>query len=494
MQRGHRPSTTPMDFEWANHTGPVEASSPFVNPPHPQSAKKRTHSVLDDSPSKSGFATPTRPREPDSRAYYFSQDRTKPLPLPPHVQHAWEPRTPASTYDCSSGGETPNTPAVDSDAATPDTTLADRMGRLASDAASPRKPARRESWFKRAFGGSPSPLKERERDEAPRHHSHKAEHRIQKRRTERSRSSKRPLRDMGGAGDDDESDKEPPSGSVSVSPPPGALKQTYAMSLASFMHWLEAHPQLPSVLSYYMQLGVNIFLAGTFVYIVWGAWAAVLADVDIESQKHMSVVMVDIAACAKQYTANRCRPDEVVPAMEKLCGTWEACMNRDPKKVARASVTAKTFAMIFNSFVEEFSYKSMIFTAIIIFGGFNLSNWAFGLLRNQQSSRHTNPTDFSPQTPHTQRTHSTHYLEHNMQAYDYNQSSNQPYPWHSQQQQQQHQHQATTPYRGPGPGPTPQRFIEAPAPPPPLVHAQSMPAIPTAQHVNKTPRKRGIFS
>jgi hypothetical protein len=70
--------------------------------------------------------------------------------------------------------------------------------------------------------------------------------------------------------------------------------------------------------------------------------------------------MVEIAACATEYNRNRCRPEEVVPAMEKACGVWETCMNRDPKKVARASVTAKTFAMIFNSFVEEFSYKSMV--------------------------------------------------------------------------------------------------------------------------------------
>jgi hypothetical protein len=85
-----------------------------------------------------------------------------------------------------------------------------------------------------------------------------------------------------------------------------------------------------------------------------------MTDVDIESSKHASEVMVEIAACALEYNRNRCRPEEVVPAMEKACGVWETCMNRDPKKVARATVTAKTFAMIFNSFVEEFSYKSMV--------------------------------------------------------------------------------------------------------------------------------------
>jgi hypothetical protein len=197
------------------------------------------------------------------------------------------------------------------------------------------------------------------------------------------------------------------------------VKQTYAMGLASFMHWLEAHPQLPTVLSYYMQLGVNIFLASTFVYIVWGAWAAVLADVDIESQKHMSVVMVEIANCAKQYTANRCRPDERVPAMEKLCGTWETCMNRDPQKVARASVTAKTFAMIFNSFVEEFSYKSMVSLALFIFLWVwanvqmaRLSRWSehweYEHKYFRPRARHHNP---STRPPTQQHMHTTYELE-----------------------------------------------------------------------------------
>jgi hypothetical protein len=372
-----------MDFEWSNANGPTDPSSPFMNIQKQQLAKKRehsgapkhqsgqsidaskltsgpsfgqtgTHSVL-DSPSKNGFATPTRLREPDNRPFYFSQESSKPLPLPPHVQNTWEPRTPASTYDFSSGGETPNTPGIDSDAATPDTQLADKMGRLASG--DPKKSSRRESWFKRTFGGSPSPLKDRDRDrdDSRKYYSQKADNRIQKRRSERSRSKKRTLHDID---DDDESEQERPHSGMLPPQEQAPVPHTYVTSIAGFMHWLEAHPHLPSVLSYYLQLAVNFVLAGVFVYIIWCAWSAIMADVDIESSKHMSEVMVDIAACAKHYTDNLCVNG--APALAKLCGTWETCMKRDPQKVARASVTAKTFAMIFNSFVEEFSYKSMV--------------------------------------------------------------------------------------------------------------------------------------
>lgn len=387
MQRTGRDSLVPMDFEWTDGTGHIDPQSPFIASQQKKREQNREpgfqfgqqeeawmltegpsfgqtgpHSVL-DSPSKSGFATP-------NRSSHFAQNGNKPLPLPPHVNGAWTPRTPANTYD-SSGGETPNTPGVDSDAATPDTSLADKMGRLGNgDAGSPTKAGRRESWLKRTFtfGSSPSPIKAPREKEETRPYSHKAEHRIQKKRSEgrseRSRSKKQHVMQRGFEdGDYSDNEQSKPGHQNKAAPPlplplPQAEGKTYAMTIAGFLHWIEAHPHLPSVLSFYMQLFVNVFLAGGFMYILYCAWSAIIDDVDIESSKHMSEVLVEIAFCAKQYNANRC--DDVVPHMEKVCGSWKTCMSRDPKKVARASVTAKTFAMIFNSFVEEFSYKSMV--------------------------------------------------------------------------------------------------------------------------------------
>ncbi|EMD60786.1 hypothetical protein COCSADRAFT_97447 [Bipolaris sorokiniana ND90Pr] len=517
MSRSHRPSTTPMDFEWTNQTGPIDAQSPFLaasqqkkrkhSPTGPWLGHAGPHSVV-DSPSKGGFATPTRLRDPDNRMTYFSRDPSKPLPstpassLPAHIQPSpWSMRTPSHDIDFSSGGETPGTPMIDSDIGTPDTQLANKMGRLANGDAD-RKGGRRDSWFKRTFMSTPSPTKdrdkERERDkdqlQPQKPYSKKAESRIVKRRSERSRSKKRvALRD------DDADDSDNDQARRPIAPKEaGPVQQTFAMSLGGFLSWIEAHPNLPSVLSYYLQLTVNMFLGSLFIYIVYSAWAGVMTDVDIESSKHASEVMVEIAACATEYNRNRCRPQEVVPAMEKACGVWETCMNRDPKKVARASVTAKTFAMIFNSFVEEFSYKSMIFTAIIIFGGFNLSNWAFGLLRSQQQqqqqqqqSQHSQG-DYMPQTPH--RVASNSYMGHQQQQQGYHN----PYQQNWQQQHLPPYQSQHTPYTG-------QRHIEAA---PPLIHAHTMPQLPSAtsnsmadsvssahllEGSSRTTRKRNIF-
>lgn len=392
-----------MDFEWTDHRGPVDSRSPFFAHGQQQSGNKRessstvtststsiflpppycernnqelisppgNHAAL-DSPNK-GFATPTRARDPDTRPSFFaslSNTANKPLPstpassLPHHL--AWEPRTPASTYDFSSGGETPQTPQVDSDAGTPDTQLAGKMGRLGNGEGgntSPKKLGRRDSWaaFKGIFTGggggvgsaSPSPAKERERERSRSTYSKKTENRITKRRAEqtsqssRSRSKKRHQLRY----EDDGPDDSPPV-AATVAPP------TLAMSLSSFLTWVEAHPHLPSVLSFYLQLAVNTFLGGLFIYILYSAYSSILLDIDVESSKHVSAVLIEISACAMDFQRNRC--DEPTIYMEQPCAAWRACMQRDPKRVARASVSAKTFAGILNGFVEEVGWKSMV--------------------------------------------------------------------------------------------------------------------------------------
>ena len=228
------------------------------------------------------------------------------------------------------------------------------MGRLNNDdETSPKKNGRRGSWIRR-FLTSPSPSKDpvvRDREPSRRVYSKGAENRVAKRRSERSRKRQ----DMRDEGDHPGAEPTTPLGAPAA---PVRVPQSALTSIGGFLSWVEAHPHLPSVLSFYMQLAVNTFLGCLFMYIIYSAWNGVMNDVDVESSKHASEIWVEIAFCAKQYRENRC--DDRVPISEAMCGNWETCMNRDPKKLARASVTAKTFAMIFNSFVEEFSYKSMV--------------------------------------------------------------------------------------------------------------------------------------
>ncbi|KAF2280044.1 uncharacterized protein EI97DRAFT_410967 [Westerdykella ornata] len=307
------------------------------------------HSVLDSS-SKSAFHTPNRPqlREPHSEHFLFSQQ--KPLTaVPAHLQNSpWEPRTPSNTFDFSSGGETPNTPAQESECATPDTQIAERMGRLMSGeelSTSPKK-NRRDSWMalKSVFSSSSSPAKETRKP-----YSTKAEHRVMKRRSKNRKSN---LRD---GYESDNTQLGIHTGNHQNTERPG-----YARQAGDLLSWVEAHPQLPSVLSTWFQLIVNALLGLTVLYIIYIFYSGVQADIGIEAKKHEAEAMREISVCHKSYRENRCDPDTRVPAMESACGAWEVCMSRDPKAIARASVSAKTFAQIFNAFVQEFSYKSMV--------------------------------------------------------------------------------------------------------------------------------------
>lgn len=130
--------------------------------------------------------------------------------------------------------------------------------------------------------------------------------------------------------------------------------------IASIFNYIESHPNLPNVLSYYAQLGVNAFIAALTVFGVYTFWMTVRADVDKASQKEMALVQTEIAKCAQEYVANKCGADIRLPALHLVCDNWEHCMNRDPNSVGRAQVSAHTFAQIFNSFIEPISYKAMV--------------------------------------------------------------------------------------------------------------------------------------
>ncbi|KAL1591910.1 hypothetical protein SLS60_011502 [Paraconiothyrium brasiliense] len=376
---GHREreSIVPMDFEYDNRVGPVDSQSPFIAhaakkrkissfaSSHPQSEEQvqklnegppfghsaaGTHSVF-DSPSKSTFATPNHPKlsDPNGQRFLFSQTTQKALPQTPQNKNVWDLRTPQSIAD-SSGGETPNydTPTQDSDAATPDTQLALTMGGLTHG--DRKSPSKRSSFFK-SLPWNKSPSKEKSSREKP--YSKKVENRVLKRRAHKSRTRHSEY----------DSETESPSKEKNIQQAAPAIG--FAAKIPGVLAWVEAHPNLPNVLSYYMQFVVNAVLGLFFLWIVYVVYSAVMADIDNEASNKVRDIMHEIAVCSSEYERNGCEP-KPVPAVESLCQNWKRCKERDAYKVARASVGARTFAMIFNSFVEEFSYKSMVFTPFFL--------------------------------------------------------------------------------------------------------------------------------
>jgi hypothetical protein len=130
--------------------------------------------------------------------------------------------------------------------------------------------------------------------------------------------------------------------------------------IGGFFHYLESHPNLPAVLSFYAQLALNVFMVFGVMYILYSFWSTIRADVDKKSQEAMAEVLAEIAVCAKHWKDNQCDKGTILPALEAVCREWEKCMNKDHKSIGRARVSAHTFAEIFNSFIEPISWKAMV--------------------------------------------------------------------------------------------------------------------------------------
>ena len=137
--------------------------------------------------------------------------------------------------------------------------------------------------------------------------------------------------------------------------------------LSALFTFIERHPSVPHILSFYAQFLLNLFLVFMFISILWSFWQTIRADVDKRADDAIAEAMAELAACAHQYRENRCEPGARVPAMQTVCEGWERCMGRDPRRVGRARVSAHTFAEIFNGFVEPISWKAMVSLDVLVF-------------------------------------------------------------------------------------------------------------------------------
>jgi hypothetical protein len=168
----------------------------------------------------------------------------------------------------------------------------------------------------------------------------------------------------------------------------GTETEGWLTRLFTFIH---KYPEAPSIIAKYLQMLFNTLILGGCLYVFWSFYATIQADVDRASEDTMAEVLQEMAQCTKNYVENRCGADARLPALETVCSNWELCMNRDPKAVKRARLSAHTFAEIFNSFVEPISLKTMIFTFTIVVLGLVVNNATFSLYRRQQENMYAGP-------------------------------------------------------------------------------------------------------
>ncbi|KAL1873418.1 hypothetical protein VTK73DRAFT_1009 [Phialemonium thermophilum] len=130
---------------------------------------------------------------------------------------------------------------------------------------------------------------------------------------------------------------------------------------SSFLTAINNHPSAPAILSRWVQLAVNIFLVGGFLWFIYGAIAMMRSDLANATEKARSLVLAEMQACTHEYTKNRCAPKaERLPALNAVCDEWEVCMNQDPTSVMKVQVSARNVAEIINEFVGVMSLKAWV--------------------------------------------------------------------------------------------------------------------------------------
>jgi hypothetical protein len=381
-----------MDFEWQGHHGPVDPSSPFHRfTMEAQHNKKRkiahpsqwvpSYSSENRAGTHTQFDSPVKPdlpsyAPPNGKPFFFSNipsPSPTPLASPFRAPSFTTPRKPFDV-DFSSGAENSSPAGPDDNEQTPDA----KSPQFEFTASPPKSKKRNSLWgMYGKFAPSPSRI--------TRPFNDALERRIHKRRRRALDKTQIVVRrrdsEVTSSDDEDTSTIRSLKRSPSKQHRNKALPDPPPSRIASFFTFLSTNPDLPTVLSRYLQVLTNFLLLTFFLWVLYSFYATIRADVDRASDEAVSEILSEMSTCSKSYIENNCSPDQRLPALESLCSNWELCMNRDPQAVRRAALSAHTFASILNSFVEAISLKTMLFSVMVVVVSIVVSNATFAWLR-----------------------------------------------------------------------------------------------------------------
>ncbi|CAI7569371.1 unnamed protein product [Penicillium pancosmium] len=372
-----RTAESPMEFEW-QHRQPGDASSGFHQVALQHENKKRTYSAF-GSPEKTKVPGL---RAPNSHPFLFSQQPASPSPAPftsqsssqtPRFgQSAWTtPRKPAE-IDFSSGAENFSSPENADNEDTPE---------------QPFRHERQNSLFNNRgrFAPNASPGRGEIRKN---HYSGAVARRVFKKRQRDKEIGRRVRVDS-----DDDSDR--PSSSEGL---PGKTNNhkryskkrdqaTNSSALSQLFTFLESHPNMPSILSWWAQLTLNVSIFSMAVYVVWSVLQSIRGEFQHMAEQESSGILTEIHDCARDYLTNGCESPHRAPALKKMCDNWQVCMDRDPAKIGHAKLSAATMATIINSFIEPISWKAVIIFLVAMCVMTVVSNWSLSAFRHNLNNQ-----------------------------------------------------------------------------------------------------------
>jgi hypothetical protein len=117
---------------------------------------------------------------------------------------------------------------------------------------------------------------------------------------------------------------------------------------------------MPSILSWWAQLTLNVSIFSMAVYVVWSVLQSIRGEFQHMAEQESSGILNEIHDCASKYLTNGCESPRRAPALSLMCDDWQVCMDRDPAKIGHAKLSAATMATIINSFIEPISWKAVV--------------------------------------------------------------------------------------------------------------------------------------
>ena len=156
--------------------------------------------------------------------------------------------------------------------------------------------------------------------------------------------------------------------------------------IPSLLTYLNDHPALPHILSWWAQMLLSTVILFSLFYIAYTFWAAIRADVDLKADELSRDILSAIAQCAEDFTSHRCAErGQLGGQFKRLCDDWESCMSQDPRAIGRARISVQTWAGILNGFVEPLSGKIIALGAGAIVIAMAVPHVLFGVIRRKEA-------------------------------------------------------------------------------------------------------------
>ncbi|WBW70774.1 nuclear envelope protein Brr6/Brl1 [Schizosaccharomyces osmophilus] len=145
-------------------------------------------------------------------------------------------------------------------------------------------------------------------------------------------------------------------------------------------NWVHMHRDIPVVVSGYLQLLFNVCIISIVLYFLFSMVFTMQGDIRNNISTERSLLAYKAMECQRHYRKYDC--DSPSSAISKVCDDLRVCILR---KTSNTRLVAKILAEIIDTFVNHISYKTMIFSLLLVFGSLIASNYAFSLFRAKHS-------------------------------------------------------------------------------------------------------------